>query len=89
MQKENKVLNTIIIAIVSIIITIFVAYNIEKEAKFNEKYENTFTSKHKIDTDEYLLDSISFAHPTWDYDRVKDYVFLNSDSYEIKYKENK
>ena len=88
-QSKTPLKNIILLYVLSILVIVYVIILLKSEQNFNNKYENTFNSKYEMGSDEYIIDSITYIHPDWEYQQVEDYVFLSSDKYEIKYKLNK
>ena len=84
-KTQKTIIWIVVIACLAIII-----YSILKvEQQFDAKYENVFTSEYEIGSDAYIMDSISYYNPLWEYQRIEDYLFISSDEYELKYRTTK
>lgn len=86
MATKFKNISVIIIVLFTILVITHKACIAEQQA--NEQL-NSFHSENPVGSDAYLVDSISYIHPDWEYEQVEDYIFMNSDAYEALYKEPK
>ena len=63
---------------IHILLIVFIVLSIviltREEVKLNKQL-NTFTSDKEVGSDAYMIDSFSFVHPEWSYERCEEELF--------------
>ena len=66
-----------------ILIVLFIV--IIRSSHFKLRVSN-FHSEFEVGTDGYIHDSLAYVHPEWGDDHIEDYMFMDPDSFNMKWR---